>query len=80
MPKILPPIKKEQSDSYFWFEKTIGEWKFITNDTLYNKNSDKWLVGVKPKGSNSDYVFMSRMNKVHLLQNLVFSLIGKELQ
>ena len=40
--------KKKLSDDY-WFELNIRHHKFITNDTLRNKNQDKWFIGYQNK-------------------------------
>lgn len=72
-------FKKKKLYNDFWFELNVRKWHFITNDSQYYKNKNKWFIGFEEKIGYDSYNFVKDCNTVHQLQNLYFALTGKEL-
>lgn len=69
-------FNKVKYAEYCWFRFKVGKWEFITNDTKDKKNKD-WFIGWA--NGADDFHFDRKINKVHLVQNLVYALTHKEI-
>lgn len=78
-PEILKSLgfKKKRDGEYYWFEKKVKRWTFITNDNSY---SDKnWHIGFNHSDYGTDTIFLKHCDNVEVFTILFLALTNKEL-
>lgn len=71
-------FKKESLDSDYWYQLKAKNHIFFTNDTIFNKGKDEWIIGYKNIATQEEFWFNQNLYDVVAFRIIFRVLIGKE--